>query len=188
MVHAAEYRSIRRSYFKYILRQTIILAGKVVTKGDRYDRPVQPSCGSETSRCLSAESAIHMNRAINENGAPIEQPKHLLPILGTLNEYLNKDTTFMDLLSKEIGVDAKDILDYDLCMYNLDQPELVGFTEEFISAPRLDDITSVCALIHGLVESKNSDRVNLVCLFDNEEIGSLSKQGADSTLPSVIIG
>ena len=94
----------------------------------------------------------------------------------------------MDLLAKEIGVDAKDILDYDLCMYNLDQPELVGFTEEFISAPRLDDITSVCALIHGLVESKNSDRVNLVCLFDNEEIGSLSKQGADSTLPSVIIG
>ena len=94
----------------------------------------------------------------------------------------------MDLLAKEIGVDAKDILDYDLCMYNLDQPELVGFTEEFISAPRLDDITSVCALIHGLVESKNADRVNLVCLFDNEEIGSLSKQGADSTLPSVIIG
>ena len=129
-----------------------------------------------------------MNRAINENGAPIDNQKHLLPILGTLNEYLNKDTTFMDLLSKEIGVDAKDILDYDLCMYNLDQPELVGFTEEFISAPRLDDITSVCALIHGLVESKNSDRVNLVCLFDNEEIGSLSKQGADSTLPSVIIG
>lgn len=40
----------------------------------------------------------------------------------------------MDLLAKEIGVDAKDILDYDLCMYNLDQPELVGFTEEFISA------------------------------------------------------
>ena len=94
----------------------------------------------------------------------------------------------MDLLAKEIDVDAKDILDYDLCMYNLDQPELVGFAEEFISAPRLDDITSVCALIHGLVESKNSDRVNLVCLFDNEEIGSLSKQGADSTLPSVIIG
>ena len=164
------------------------LAGKVVTKGDRYDRPVSHLVDLKRPAVYLPNLAIHMNRAINENGAPIDNQKHLLPILGTLNEYLNKDTTFMDLLAKEIGVDAKDILDYDLCMYNLDQPELVGFTEEFISAPRLDDITSVCALIHGLVESKNADRVNLVCLFDNEEIGSLSKQGADSTLPSVIIG
>ena len=164
------------------------LAGKVVTKGDRYDRPVSHLVDLKRPAVYLPNLAIHMNRAINENGAPIDNQKHLLPILGTLNEYLNKDTTFMDLLAKEIGVDAKDILDYDLCMYNLDHPELVGFTEEFISAPRLDDITSVCALIHGLVESKNADRVNLVCLFDNEEIGSLSKQGADSTLPSVIIG
>ena len=162
------------------------LAGKVVTKGDRYDRPVSHLVDLKRPAVYLPNLAIHMNRAINENGAPIDNQKHLLPILGTLNEYLNKDTTFMDLLAKEIGVDAKDILDYDLCMYNLDQPELVGFTEEFISAPRLDDITSVCALIHGLVESKNADRVNLVCLFDNEEIGSLSKQGADSTLPSVL--
>ena len=162
------------------------VAGRLIVKEN--NRLVTKLINVDRDLVMIPNLAIHMNRAINENGAPIDNQKHLLPILGTLNEYLNKDTTFMDLLSKEIGVDAKDILDYDLCMYNLDQPELVGFTEEFISAPRLDDITSVCALIHGLVESKNSDRVNLVCLFDNEEIGSLSKQGADSTLPSVIIG
>ena len=162
------------------------VAGRLIVKEN--NRLVTKLVNVDRDLVMIPNLAIHMNRAINENGAPIDNQKHLLPILGTLNEYLNKDTTFMDLLSKEIGVDAKDILDYDLCMYNLDQPELVGFTEEFISAPRLDDITSVCALIHGLVESKNADRVNLVCLFDNEEIGSLSKQGADSTLPSVIIG
>ena len=162
------------------------VAGRLIVKEN--NRLVTKLVNVDRDLVMIPNLAIHMNRAINENGAPIDNQKHLLPILGTLNEYLNKDTTFMDLLAKEIDVDAKDILDYDLCMYNLDQPELVGFTEEFISAPRLDDITSVCALIHGLVESKNSDRVNLVCLFDNEEIGSLSKQGADSTLPSVIIG
>ena len=72
-------------------------------------------------------------------------------------------------------------------MYNLEQPQLIGIAEEFIRSPRLDDITSCSALIHGLIESGNQDRVTLVCLFDNEEVGSLSKQGADSVLASVII-
>ena len=168
--------------------RSLSLSGKVVTRGERYDRPVSHLIDMKRPAVYLPNLAIHMNRAINDNGAPIDNQRHLLPILGTLNEYLNKDTTFIDLIAKEINVDAKDILDYDLCIYNLDQPELVGITEEFISAPRLDDITSVCALIHGLIDSRNTNRVNLVCLFDNEEIGSLSKQGADSSLPSIIIG
>ncbi|MBR5584123.1 MAG: M18 family aminopeptidase, partial [Lachnospiraceae bacterium] len=94
---------------------------------------------------------------------------------------------FVDLLADKLGVDAKDILDYDLCIYNLEQPQLIGIAEEFIRSPRLDDITSCAALIHGLIDSSNADRVNLVCLFDNEEVGNLSKQGADSVLPSIII-
>lgn len=164
------------------------LSGKVVVKGERYDKPIRHLVALKRPVVYLPNLAIHMNRGINENGVPIDNQKHLLPILGTLNDYLNKDTTFTELLARELNVDAHDILDYDLCMYNLDQPELVGLTEEFISAPRLDDITSVSALIHGLIDSKNTNRVNLVCLFDNEEIGSLSKQGADSTLPSIIIG
>ena len=164
------------------------LSGKVVVKGERYDQPICHLVDLKRPVVYLPNLAIHMNRGINENGVPIDNQKHLLPILGTLNDYLNKDTTFTELLARELNVDAHDILDYDLCMYNLDQPELVGLTEEFISAPRLDDITSVSALIHGLIDSKNTSRVNLVCLFDNEEIGSLSKQGADSTLPSIIIG
>lgn len=164
------------------------LAGKVVTRGERYDKPVSHFIDFKRPALYLPNLAIHMNREINDKGAPIDNQKHLLPMLGTINDELNKDTTIMDLLAAELGIDAKDILDYDLCIYNLDQPKLVGITEEFISAPRLDDITSVCALIHGLIESDNTDRVNLVTLFDNEEIGSLSKQGADSSLPSIIIG
>lgn len=164
------------------------LSGKVVVRGERYDKPVSHLIDLKTPCVYLPNLAIHMNREINDKGAPIDNQKHLLPILGTVNEELNKDTTIMDLLAKEIGVNAGDILDYDLCIYNLEQPMLVGLNEEFISAPRLDDITSVCALIHGLIENDNKDRVNFACLFDNEEIGSLSKQGADSSLPSVIIG
>lgn len=164
------------------------LSGKVVTRGERYDKPVSHLVDFKAPVLYLPNLAIHMNREINDKGAPIDNQKHLLPLLGTVNDALNKDTTFVKLLADHLGIDAKDILDYDLCMYALDQPKLVGLTEEFISAPRLDDITSISALIYGLIESQNTDRVNLVCLFDNEEVGSLSKQGADSSLASVIIG
>jgi aspartyl aminopeptidase len=168
--------------------RSLSLAGKVVTRGERYDHPVTHLLDLKRPAVYLPNLAIHMNRNVNDPGAAIDNQRHLLPLVGTLNDTLNKDTKFMDLIARELNVDAKDILDYDLCLYNMDAPELVGIAEEFISAPRLDDITSVSALIHGLIESRNTNRVNLVCLFDNEEIGSLSKQGADSSLPSVIIG
>lgn len=163
------------------------LSGKVVTRGERYDKPVSHLLDFKAPVLYLPNLAIHMNREVNDKGAPIDNQKHLLPMLGMVDEVLNKDTKFVDLLADKLGVDAKDILDYDLCIYNMEQPKLVGIAEEFISAPRLDDITSCSALIHGLIESTNTDRVNLVCLFDNEEVGSLSKQGADSTLASVVI-
>ena len=163
------------------------LAGKVVTRGERYDKPVSHLIDFKAPVLYLPNLAIHMNREVNEKGAPIDNQKQLLPMLGMVDEALNKDTKFVDLLADKLGVDAKDILDYDLCIYNLDEPQLVGIKEEFISAPRLDDITSCSALIHGLIDSNNADRVNLVCLFDNEEIGNVSKQGADSTLANIII-
>ena len=163
------------------------LAGKVVTRGERYDKPVSHLVDFKDPILYLPNLAIHMNREVNDKGTPIDNQRHLLPMLGMLDEVLNKDTKFVDLLAEKLGVDAKDILDYDLCIYAMDQPQLVGIAEEFISAPRLDDITSCAALIHGLIESSNTDRVNLVCLFDNEEVGSLSKQGADSTMASVVI-
>jgi len=163
------------------------LSGKVVTRGERYDKPLSHLLDFKAPVLYLPNLAIHMNREVNEKGAPIDNQKHLLPMLGMVDEVLNKDTKFVDLLADKLGVDANDILDYDLCIYNLDEPKLVGIKEEFISAPRLDDITSCSALIHGLINSNNADRVNLVCLFDNEEIGNVSKQGADSTLANIII-
>ena len=168
--------------------RALSLSGKVVTRGERYDKPVSHLVDFKSPVLYLPNLAIHMNRDVNDKGVGIDNQRHLLPMLGTIGDALNKDTTFVELLAKHLNVDAKDILDYDLCIYALDQPQLVGMTEEFISAPRLDDITSCAALVHGLIDSSNADRVNLVCLFDNEEVGSLSKQGADSSLASVIIG
>lgn len=182
------------------------LAGRVVTRGERYDRPVSHLIDFRRPVLCLPNLAIHMSRTVNESGAPIDNQKHLRPILGMagpacfpkndvlmediekdVEQTLDSDIKFTDLLAEELGISPDMILDYDLCIYNTDPPRLAGIREEFITAPRLDDITSVCALIYGLIEGRATDRINLVCLFDNEEIGSLSKQGADSSLPAVII-
>lgn len=179
------------------------LAGKVVTRGERYDRPLSHLIDFRRPVLCLPNLAIHMSRTVNESGAPIDNQKHLRPIVGMLEpdtatnssliteqsiaQALNSNIRFTDLLAEELGVSPENILDFDLYVYNMDQPRLAGIREEFVMAPRLDDLTSVCALIYGLIEGRTADRINLICLFDNEEIGSLSKQGADSSLPAVII-
>ncbi len=163
------------------------LAGRVVTRGERYDRPVSHLVDFKDPVVYLPNLAVHMNREVNEKGVPIDNQKHLLPLLGTTGEALDKDTKFTEFLAERFDLKKEDILDYDLCIYNTQQPYQAGITGEFLCSPRLDDITSVCALIHGLIDSENADRINLVCLFDNEEIGSLSKQGADSCLPVIIV-
>ena len=97
--------------------RALSLAGKVVTRGERYDKPVSHLVDFKAPVLYLPNLAIHMNREVNDKGAPIDNQKHLLPLIGTIGEQLNKDTTFVELLAKQIGVDAKDILDYDLCIY-----------------------------------------------------------------------
>ena len=131
--------------------------------------------------------AIHMNRDVNDKGTPINRQQHLLPLVGMTDSSDSNAFFFKTLLASELDCDPEAICDYDLCIYNPDKPVAVGMSEDFISSPRLDDLTSVSALVHGLIDSENDSRVNLVCLFDNEEIGSLSKQGADSDLPIIVL-
>ena len=92
------------------------LSGKVVTRGERYDKPVSHLLDFKAPVLYLPNLAIHMNREVNDKGAPIDNQKHLLPMLGMVDEALNKDTKFVDLLAEKLGVDAKDILDYDLCI------------------------------------------------------------------------
>ena len=130
--------------------------------------------------------AVHMNRGVNEEGKPINNQKELLPFV-MLTDEKPENHPFRALLAEEVQAESEEILDYDLCVYNPVKPALVGWKEDFVSAPRLDDISSCSALIHGLVEGGGNDGVSMVCLFDNEEVGSRSKQGADSAMPRLIL-
>lgn len=124
--------------------------------------------------------AIHLNREVNK-GVEIRAQKEMIPIAGIGAKDKEKGW-FLDYLAKEMQVEASDILDYDLQVYNADKPAVVGMNGEFISAPRLDNLTSVCGMANALKVSKRDRGINLIATFDHEEIGSRSKQGADSVL------
>ncbi len=131
--------------------------------------------------------AIHMNREINDNGKPIDQQTELLPLAGLVPEG-DGENAFTSALEREAGLEKGSVLDWDLCLYEPQAPVRVGLEGEFLSSPRLDDLTSVSALIHGLIGAKRRPGgLSMVCLFDNEEIGSRTKQGADAQMPALIL-
>lgn len=160
----------------------LCIAGRLAVKSENIFEPEMVSINIEKPTAIIASLAIHMSHALMENGNKIDKQVHLLPIFGTIEENLNKDNYLLNFIAEAAHVLAADILDYELCLYNPEKPMLIGMNDEFISAPRLDDITSACAAIYGLIDSAPSDRIAMAVLFDNEEIGSQTKQGADSTM------
>lgn len=125
--------------------------------------------------------AIHMNRDVNK-GVELNKQIDIIPLATILEDEMNKDSFFMEYLAKQLRVSVEDILDFELYVYNADKAERVGINDEMISAPRLDNITSVVACVHGIINADRADGINVVALYDNEEIGSRTKQGADSNI------
>ena len=162
------------------------LAGKVAIKSNDVFKPEIQYIDLEKAILTIPNLAIHMNREINK-GVEINKQIDVLPLIGLLNEELNKDNYFMDYLADRLDVSVDQILDFDLYMYVMDESMIIGLNDEFISAPRLDDLAMVHASITALLESIPETGVNCVALFDNEEIGSKTKQGADSTLFAMVL-
>ncbi len=130
--------------------------------------------------------AIHMNREVNK-GVELNKQTDMAPLATILEDEMNKDSFFMEYLAKQLRVAVEDILDFELYVYNTDKAERVGMNEEMISAPRLDNITSVVACVQGIISADRADGINVIALYDNEEIGSRTKQGADSNMLGFIL-
>ena len=163
------------------LDRPLSLAGKVCLRGEDPFRPQVRLIDFKRPLLTIPNLAIHFNREVNK-GIELNPQVDLQPILSILDDTLNKDTFFLDLLAEELNCDKKDILDYQCYLYNCDEPQLLGIREEMLSSPRLDNLTSVHACISGLTESRLPDGICVCALYDNEEIGSSTKQGAASPL------
>lgn len=162
------------------LDRPLSVAGRVVLKSDDVFKPEVRLLDMKKPVLIIPNLAIHFNREMNK-GVELRKQVEMLPIYGTASEKLTKDA-FVEAIAKALDVKKEDILDYELMIYNTDKPCFVGLEDEFVSSPRLDNLTSTQALIEGITGEQRQRGINMMIVFDHEEVGSRSKQGAASTL------
>ena len=117
--------------------------------------------------------AVHMNREVN-NGYKYNAQKDTLPLFSMSKE----NGGFDELIAKTAGVKKEDIVSTELYLYNRESGLVWGENNEFISAPRLDDLECAYASLQGIIAGKSASSVTVHAVFDNEEVGSGTKQGA----------
>lgn len=162
------------------------LAGRVALKSNDIFHPKMQLFDFKRPLITIPNLAVHINPNINK-GQELNPQTELLPVLGMLSENLNKEHFFLNLLAEELSVAPEDILDFDFYVYNCEKGCHLGIGQELISAPRLDNLTSVAACLSGILNSENSNTINIIALYDNEEIGSHTKQGADSIASNILL-
>ena len=160
------------------LDRPLSIAGRVVVEDNSIIRSVLVDFNKPVA--VIPNVAIHLNRKVNED-ATLNPAVDLVPVYATGD----RTAEFNNTLAQLAGVDAESILSSDLFLYNLDKGVCIG---DFISAPRLDDLQCVFASLEAFALTAPEDSMPVLAVFDNEEVGSSTKQGADSDfLTSVLM-
>ncbi len=130
--------------------------------------------------------AIHLNRSVND-GVALNRQKDMLPLMGIINDTFEKENYLLKLLAHQLNINTEDIIDFDLTLYEYEKGCIMGINDEFISSPKLDDLAMVHAGLKAMIHSTNNINTQMLCIFDNEEVGSQTKQGAGSPVLSNIL-
>lgn len=162
------------------------IAGKVSLRGKSPLKPETRLVNISKPLLIIPSLAIHMNREVNE-GFKINKQLDTIPLLGLINEKLEKEDYLMNLLADELKVNKEDILNFELGLYEYEKGMLIGMNEELISSGRFDDLWMVYAGIRALIDSRENEATKVMICIDNEEIGSLTAEGANSTLLNNIL-
>jgi aspartyl aminopeptidase len=124
--------------------------------------------------------AIHLDRSITETGLLLDRQLHMSPVWGVGPLAVGR---FREVLAEDHDFDPSDVLSWDIMLHDLAPSTLAGIDDAFISAPRIDNLASCFLAIEALVDTPTpGPRIPVVCLFDHEEVGSVSAQGAGSPL------
>lgn len=156
------------------------IAGKIILKGSGVFNPTTILYDSLKPLFVIPSLAPHMR---NKEKVEIEIQKEVIPIF-SIN---NSNISILDYISNELSLSKEQILDFDLYLYNCDEPKCLGANNDLLLSPRMDNITSVVAIMEALLDDNVGDCIIMGAFFDNEEIGSRSKQGADSVLLKTIM-
>lgn len=156
------------------------LSGTVALRGENAFSPLLRYYSSKRPVAVIPGLAIHMNREMNQ-GWKINRQKELMPLAGLAGGHWT-DENFRYFLAEELQVEESEILSWDLNLYNSDEPVICGLEKELLCSPRLDNLVSVAALLESLLEGERDRGINLIGLFNHEEVGSLTRSGANSIL------
>ena len=159
------------------------LAGRVIVESGDILRPDTRLLHIRRPLLTIPNLAIHFNRQVND-GVKLSKQTDMLPLMAaTVNEQLKKEGVLLSLISEELNISISDILDFDLYLYDTTPPSTFGLQQEMISAGRLDDLSMVHASLEALITASDEgipEQTNIMAVFDNEETGSQTKQGAGS--------
>lgn len=155
------------------------VAGRVAIKSKNPFRPEIRQFNAKRPLLVIPNLAIHFNRNVN-NGAAIDPQKHVQPLITCVKSPLENSNYLVDIISAELNTSPDNILDFDLTLYDTEKGCLVGANNEFILSPKLDNLSMIHAAMESLFSSPNINATQIVACFDNEEVGSHTKQGAGS--------
>ena len=166
----------------------LTLAGRVIVKGEDAMHPQTLLLHIKRPLLQISNLAIHFNRQVND-GVKLSRQKDVLPILGIINDELEQGNLLMNVITTELNIRQKDILDFDLYLADATPACTFGVHNEFISSGRLDDLSMCWAGVEAMAANcaEVPETTNVLALFDNEETGSQTKQGAGSPFLSYML-
>ena len=168
----------------------LTLAGRVIVRSHDVMQPQTMLLHIKRPLLQISNLAIHFNRQVND-GVKLSKQKDVLPLLGQINSQLEAGNMLLNLivdeLSKQRPIQQEDILDFDLYLADTTPACTFGAHNEFISAGRLDDLSMCFAGLEAMLAAHDTDTTQVLAIFDNEETGSQTKQGAGSPFLSYML-
>lgn len=153
------------------LDKPLSIAGRVLVKSE--NGVEEKLVDFKKDMAIIPNVAIHFNRTMND-GVKYNASVDLVPLFGGAKGRFKRE------LAEFIGCETEDILSSELCLYNNQRPGTFGENDEYVYSPRLDDLACAYACTKGFLDAAETSAIPILCVFDNEEIGSETKQGAAS--------
>lgn len=169
------------------------ISGRVMTQGEDALHPVMTTVDLKRPVCTIPHLAIHFNREVNE-GNKLSVQKDMKPVVGyfpaeQIEEYKKRGGVVKCLVAENLGIQPEEIIDYELCLYPLEKAQLIGANGEYLQSGRIDDLSMAFASLEALLQECDTPcgATRVMAVFDNEETGSGTKQGAHSPVLRMIL-
>ena len=164
----------------------LTIAGRVIVRGQDALNPETLLLHVKRPLLQISNLAIHFNRQVND-GVKLSKQKDMLPILGIINDELEKGSLLMNIICGELSIKPEQVLDFDLYLADATPACTFGVHDEFLSSGRLDDLSMCFAGLEAMIDTDTADATKVLAIFDNEETGSQTKQGAGSPFLAMML-